>query len=160
MVVSLRTGPGLSFLIASLAIGAAIFAFIWVGWVLPVIEPLELPRRGTPRAAMQSRLRWQVWLPTYLTGGWVLGSALAAGETFYRRATLDVLVLPVLLSGVLMATVPISAAVGRRFTERYLAFVAQAGHCFDCGYNLRGNPEATSCPECGKAKPARKRNEK
>ncbi|WP_432797076.1 hypothetical protein [Poriferisphaera sp. WC338] len=38
----------------------------------------------------------------------------------------------------------------RRFLEkRFRQTFAKRRLCFDCGYDLRGNPHATTCPECG-----------
>lgn len=31
--------------------------------------------------------------------------------------------------------------------------------CFDCGYDLRGNPDATTCPECGTGVPQYKKGQ-
>jgi len=49
----------------------------------------------------------------------------------------------VLLSGVVLAVGVAPLALSKRR--------CRPGLCRNCGYDLRGNPEAASCPECGEA---------
>lgn len=129
----------------ALAMGA-----VWFGWVAPLAEPLRVRVGDSPRHRLTLR-RWQVWLPSGLIGLWMMiGLGIAVVELAEGRVAADTLVTPVLLVGVLVASVPVSAAVGRRFAERYRAFIRHEKHCFECGYNLRGNADLTQCPECGR----------
>ena len=41
--------------------------------------------------------------------------------------------------------------LSRRVKRRFRATMAQRLICWQCGYDLRGNPTATACPECGEA---------
>ena len=43
-----------------------------------------------------------------------------------------------------------------QFGEPWRIFVYDTGEvpCVSCGYDLRGNPEALTCPECGEPTPA------
>jgi hypothetical protein len=40
-------------------------------------------------------------------------------------------------------------AVAGLLHELFIRGVSRPGHCHACGYDLRGNPTARSCPECG-----------
>ena len=48
-----------------------------------------------------------------------------------------------------------------QFGEPWRLFVYEEGSviCLACGYDLRGNPDARACPECGAVTPAGSRNE-
>lgn len=133
---------------AALAAGA-----VWFGWVQPLAEPLRVPMGDSPRRLLALRL-WQLWLPSALIGIWAIVAATLAGrELALGRGAANTLVTPVLFIGALVASVPVSAAVSRRFESRYRAFIRNEKHCFECGYDLRGNPRVARCPECGKDRP-------
>jgi hypothetical protein len=43
--------------------------------------------------------------------------------------------------------------VSKRIGPRMIAMTRRRLICFECGYDLRGNADATTCPECGEAVP-------
>ena len=52
-----------------------------------------------------------------------------------------------LIAGVLL--LPWTWWLSRQVQRRFRATMALRGTCWRCGYDLRGNPAATACPECG-----------
>ena len=49
----------------------------------------------------------------------------------------------------LVPLVPWTWWLSRRVRGRFFTTLARRGICWRCGYDLRGNPDATACPECG-----------
>lgn len=150
--------PGVVHTLEGLLYGVAILIWIMYAWVMPFFEPLTPPpQHSSPREVLWGRIYGEVWTPTYLAGIAVCVCVLVMviQSTLLHTVSnvLFVPILTVLLIGVLLATVPVSAAVARAYTQRYRAFIRNAGYCFNCGYNLRGNREAEHCPECGEPVP-------
>ncbi len=53
------------------------------------------------------------------------------------------------LVGLIMALS--SVWVSRRLKPRVIQMAGRRQICFECAYDLHGNPDATACPECGEA---------
>jgi hypothetical protein len=136
---------------------------LWSFWCCPYLEAGTLtPRwtRLTPRRALRV-LRWAVWVPAvFLTLAvvvpWLVDWAASPYYTYgggshprspyaLRRLTLG----EWMALGLVMPVIPCTLWLSRSIRGRLLRTVGRKLICFECGYDLRGNPSGLSCPECG-----------
>ena len=64
----------------------------------------------------------------------------------------DSMALPVMLLALLAAAVVVAVhvVIADRIWTGKKKPDTESGYCIRCGYDLRGNPSANRCPECGK----------
>ena len=140
-----------------MALACGAMSFPWLFWLCPWLagkDPHVL-RAGLPKG-YDTALRAMVWFPVGIC------FLIAIGFVFLNvsdRATLgrwtwqeDPFWLGWLSMALLVPLVPWTWWLSRQVQRRFRAMLlTHRTICRQCGYDLRGNPAATACPECGDA---------
>ena len=144
-------GPSIHVAVVLLLVGAA-----WFFWLCPWLEAgneQALWPRGPE--GRHRELKLIPWFPAGACVGLAICFVLAnvwdrvtVGRWTWREHLLSPACLAVPLLALLL---PWTWWLSRQVTRRFQATVARRGTCWRCGYDLRGNPDATMCPECGEA---------
>ncbi len=127
---------------------------VWILWLSPLIESRDRRVRwdATPRK-MLGAWRSMVWLPALGTLGFAtLGPLIGWGLAMLERQPIDDYISLQLIAVTLAVAAPctvIALVLDRCIGQQLNDNVSCRKVCFDCGYDLRGNPDATACPECG-----------
>ena len=126
-------------------ISSFIAGYLWLWWLCPYLEAGDpvLVRR-VPLHKRLRVLRVELAAPalTFTLAGCLIGS-----RTFWADRTAWSGGLVLLISGAVSTVLglilywPVSARLKRT--------LAAGPCCPQCGYDLRGNPQAETCPECG-----------
>ncbi|MFP4145552.1 MAG: hypothetical protein ACLFV3_10455 [Phycisphaeraceae bacterium] len=143
---------------------------LWLFWVVVPFGRHEPPERGISPRDYYRTTRWLPWIPFAIVLGLYLIAGLLALYAFFQdwrspwqgdpslawsaifrdwpissRHTLLLLAgLPTLVVFALVAIF-----IRRHFDREYPKAVWRHQICFECGYDLEGNPDAETCPECG-----------
>jgi hypothetical protein len=126
-------------------ISSFIIGYIWMWWFCPFLEAGDrMLARRMPLPKRLRVLRVELWAPaiTFTIGGILIINRMFLADRTARSAGL-VFLASGAVSAVIAAVLfkPVSARLTRAFN---------AGPCCSkCGYDLRGNPEGVTCPECG-----------
>ncbi len=130
-----------------------IVALLWMSYVVPALiaADVSVKLRPTPRQWLIA-MRYLTWSIPALLLLYAVGYAFICALLCWRHPSLSVNaaclpsqwnVVAVTISG------PASLVMNHVLTRRFMASLPKRCICFDCGYDLRGNPDATACPECG-----------
>ena len=134
------------------------FFFIWTAWGVPWIDAGNdrLRFKRSPREYWHGQ-RFQIWAPcalltivgvTFATQSPVSDWLQRGWWTWETRETW----------GAVIAAIALVVGIGTYWFQkcvkrRLIRMLRRRQLCFDCGYDLRGNPAAESCPECGARTP-------
>jgi hypothetical protein len=133
--------------------------------VFHVSAPPYLP--ATPSVSSWGPLRWITYdspPSLYLSGGWSGGGSpvwqaaehariVARGAPFVTEESRSI-TLPCWLASFCSGVWPVTSLLLMVRRRRRARWLARAGHCRNCGYDLRATPEGGGellavCPECG-----------
>ena len=129
----------------------------WVCWLCPWLASRDKATKPPEHPMAYGRsLQLFVWVPI---GGLVVSigllSAIGLVLRARDRATADlaaanhILWTAGLAALLFVLLLPWTWWLSRRVKWRFRATLAARAVCRRCGYDLRGNPAATGCPECG-----------
>lgn len=128
-------------------------------WICPffLAADANLVFNESPKFTL-GELRSHVWMPCFV--GIPLGTMIAIGlthligiHTTSHLALSNEQITGIILIFLILTTVLPSAWVHRQLTLRMRKLAQRKQTCFECGYDLKGNPNATKCPECGTVVP-------
>lgn len=130
----------------------SVFCLIWLcPYFASGDDAFEFNR--PPRRAAKD-LKFMIWilpLSSCLTGALLIAASLLINGSSKIISDLILKGITTLAAGLVIA-IP-SFWVSKRLRPRMIAMTRRRLICFECGYDLRGNDDATTCPECGVAIP-------
>jgi hypothetical protein len=132
---------------------AFLIGMIWFSWVSPY-RTWSDPRWFYIADAemLYKKHRRDIWLPVYLSLALAFCALILVIEDWWvtGQVSLDDLAMRITIY-LLLITGPISIpcfCVARHVDTQFRCVIASP-HCIACGYDLRGNPDAATCSECG-----------
>ena len=126
---------------------------IWFSWIQPYrtwTHPVWHYIKDAEKAYRKHRL--DIWIPVLLSIALSFCGLLLVIEEWFATGQFqfDDMAMQVTY-GLLAITVPIAIPCYwiSRYVDKCFRELMSAPHCIACGYNLKGNPDAQACPECG-----------
>ena len=126
---------------------------VWVGWIQPYrlwTNPRWYYIADAKKAYKKHRL--EIWMPVHFCIAMVFCGILLILEEWWATGQVGFDDLAMRMTFyLLLVTVPVAIPCFwiARFIDKQFRIIMASPHCIECGYDLRGNPDATTCPECG-----------
>ncbi len=158
-------------LIWSIIILAVVWPLAWVNYVILEMLLIDFIAPTMYIHGLRVVPAWKLWYNEVFKGHFwlltlfylmkiVLGFAVGVAAALVTCATCCIAVLPYIGTVILLPAIVFMRCYTLYFLEQFgepwRLFVYETGVilCVACGYDLRGNPDAPTCPECGSLTPA------